>query len=144
MTNLSRNPDGSYRGTYKGREFTVRKETVANRGEVWVARAGTIVATGWKNNSRDDMVGQLQRQLDEAVVTVPPKIDAILRRWAEEIKAVVPRLDLSDQYTADALESLRLDLKAFEREFRRAAIRVEEGLAALKAREQRRAGGGAA
>jgi hypothetical protein len=50
MIKLSRSADGSYRGTYNGREFTVRRETVEGRGEIWVARAGDIVAMGGRTH----------------------------------------------------------------------------------------------
>jgi hypothetical protein len=81
----------------------------------------------------------LQRELDEAAVEVPPEIDAVLRRWAEEIKAIMPGLNPNDREAAVALEKLRMDFEHFEQEFRRAAVRFERRLFNLKARDQRHA-----
>jgi hypothetical protein len=74
--------------------------------------------------------------LVEAAGSMPPEIEAILKRWAEEIKAVASRLNPTDPYAGIALSRLKDDLKRFERDFRRSAVHFEENLATLKARMQ--------
>jgi len=66
MTKLKRNADGSYSGTYKGHEFTVRKVW---RGE-WNIRCGEIDFT-FCEITRRKTISLLQKMLD-AKCAPPP------------------------------------------------------------------------
>lgn len=144
MTKLSRQPDGSYSGTYKGHEFTVRKEEITERigptytrtETVWIARSGTFEhrANG-SRPTREEAVQGLIRELDMAAVNVP-EVDALLKRWTEEIKAIVPLLNDRDTGARIQLQSLRGELASFEALARLKAVHFEESLAELKARMQ--------
>ena len=140
MSKLLRNAVGSYRGTYKGHTFTVRREVKTRYGrtiKVWVACAGEVVSEGFKGGSRDAVVRSLQRQLDEAAVDVATEVDVILKRWAEQIQTITPRLDPRDGTAVVALARLKWALEDFERNFRRSAVQIEDMLAKVKARVQR-------
>ncbi|MBO0764292.1 MAG: hypothetical protein J2P50_06865 [Hyphomicrobiaceae bacterium] len=147
MTTLSRQPDGSYHGSYKGREFTVREEQVEERitttyaraATHWVARCGTIEYRSRIRPNRDDAVQGLLRELDKADAIVP-ELDALLTRWAEEIKAIVPLLNDSDAVARAQLEDLRFQLGRLDADVRLRAVRFEEKLSSLKARMQHPAG----
>jgi hypothetical protein len=138
---LKRNADGSYRGTYRGQEFTVRKIDVQEQlapGYVktvptWIARCGTIEHRS--TITRSDAVDGLIHQLDMDAVSVP-EIDALLKRWAEEIKAIVPLLDDRDLTARVHLESLQSNLTLFEATTRSQAVGFAERLTRLRARAQ--------
>jgi hypothetical protein len=136
-TNLKRNADGSYRGAYKGQEFTVCKVDVQEQlapcyvVPTWIARCGTIEhrSTSTRSNAVDGLI----HRLDMDAVSVP-EIDALLKRWAEEIKAIVPLLGQQDATAVVRLESLRSTLTMFEATTRSQAVNFEEKLAKLRAR----------
>ena len=59
MTKLSRQPDGSYSGTYKGQAFRVWKEGVEEQGWSgyrWSARSGSIEVRTFLGGTRDEAV----------------------------------------------------------------------------------------
>ncbi|HXE85886.1 MAG TPA: hypothetical protein VN524_03680 [Hyphomicrobiaceae bacterium] len=136
MTKLSRQPDGSYCGTYKDIEITVRKETVATRSKHnkrWVARsAGYQPGAG---DTRADAVRRLCRIVDMEAVGIP-ELDWLLERWTEEVKAIVSRLDDKDAVARMKLEDLQWELRHLDHEVRRAALHFQEKLAKLKTRAQ--------
>ena len=140
MSKLLRNPVGSYRGTYKGHTFSVRKEVKTRYGrtmKVWVACAGEVVSEGFKGGSRDAVVRSLQRQLDEAAVEWPPKSTSSSRDGLSRSKPSHPELDPRDGTAVVALARLKLALEDFERNFRRSAVQIEDMLAKVEARVQR-------
>jgi hypothetical protein len=144
MTTLKRQPDGSYRGAYKGHEVTVRKEEVSERitdhyvktETHWIARSGTFEYRSRGNRAtRDEAVQGLLRELDMAAISIP-EVDALLKRWAEEIKAIVHMIDEKDITARMQLEGLSADLSSFDSMVRLHAVHFEEKLAKLKSRMQ--------
>lgn len=64
MMDLTRQPDGSYAGTYQGRPFMVAKEP-DRRGRLrWFGKIGLLVTLACK--SRQDAVKSAQRMIDAA------------------------------------------------------------------------------
>jgi hypothetical protein len=63
-----------------------------------------------------------------------PEIDALLARWAADIKAIVERIPDTDMEARMRLESLRHDLDGMDDTVRIRAVHFEEKLERLKAR----------
>jgi hypothetical protein len=120
MEKLTRNADGSYSGSYKGRQFTVRKEQVEScRGRhpetVWAARCGTIHWQCGPDGTRKDAVRMLLHMLDMSDVSVP-EIDDLLQRWTKEVQAIVPLLSEHDTSAPFMLSELKNALRDVERD----------------------------
>jgi hypothetical protein len=141
MMKLKRNADGSYSGNYKGNDFTVRKEkvhehitpTYVKTSIVWIARSGTFAHRS--NSTRDEAVQGLLNEFDRAAVNVP-EVDALLKRWAEEIKAIVPLLNERDISACSQLQLLKSNLAMLDGMVRAQAVLFEESLARLRASVQ--------
>jgi hypothetical protein len=130
MSKLKRSGDGTYSGTYSGHAFTVRREQ-QERHAAWVARSGDYVGESISSAAtRDNAVHSLMRAIDRAAVHVP-EIEALLERWAETIKAMVPNLDPDDTYR---LAHIRDQLGMFDTLMRSQAVAIERDIARLRAR----------
>jgi hypothetical protein len=127
-----------FRGIYKGREYTVQKEQIARyqgdtMGETkWVARCSGF--NPYPQKTRKEAISRLEDQIDRADVQLPPEIEAVLKRWTEQIKPVALRLNPHDVVASAWLQSLKHDIAWFEGEFRRTYVRIEQHLARLKER----------
>jgi hypothetical protein len=138
MSNLKRQSDGSYHGTYKGQTFRVWKEgteELTRSGWRWAARSGRAEYQTLLGGTRADAIKGICLQLDMAAIDVP-EIDALLKRWAEEIQAIVPLLEERDGVARVQLESLSSQLTLFDQQMRGQAVRFEQKLAKLRARMQ--------
>jgi hypothetical protein len=141
-TQLKRQFDGSYRGTYKGHEFIVHKEDhVRDAGTAyattethWVARSacGRFEGRSYiKPVTRDAAVRFLTDVIDRDLVQVP-ELDALLERWAKEIERYVPGLDDHDGMAGFRLSQLRCTLESTGALLRVQAVRFEEELQRLR------------
>jgi hypothetical protein len=142
MTQLKRNADGSYSGSYEGIDYTVCKERQQYGKPVPPSTLGWV-AQGQKPNerfggwgkTREEAVRALISAIDQDAVQVP-ELDALLKRWTEEIKRIVPLLSERDNDARFQLRLLRSDLATLDRLVRSQAVRFEEGLAELRSRVQ--------
>ena len=144
MPKLIKTGDGGYRGEHKGQPFTVRKEevprehvrsvygtfSVEGHSYVWVARHETFEA---HSSTREGAVRRLGQQLDEAALDLP-ELDALLKRWAERIKALVPYLDKRNLTVTDDMLALQHQMNWVDKAMRGYARRFEEELARLEAK----------
>jgi hypothetical protein len=125
MVKFSLGSDDSYATSYKGHSIAIRRA-----GTAWIASSGGM--EGQACDSREEAFVCLAHAIDAAASPLP-EIDALIRRWVEEVDRIAPRLEENDAIAHLHLLECRSTLAITEQTMRATALRFEELLAKLQA-----------